>query len=123
MTDWKAPSGLREANPQARASASGSASWSASRWWWLHRHLHVPVVVWIVASVLGGAAIGQALEPDGTTEVPAPAEVVAEPIVAARCADAATEADVDGPSYVAESGELPAGDADRLGARLNGDCD
>jgi hypothetical protein len=120
MSDSESPRRLREAS--SRPGASGSASWSTSRWWWLHRHLHVPVIVWIVASVLGGAAIGEALEPNDTTEVPAPAEVVSEPIVAARCADVATDAgavaDVDGPSYVAAQGELVADDADLLG-----DCD
>lgn len=121
MSDLESPGRLREASSQT--GASGSASWSGNRWWWLHRHLHVPVVVWIVASVLGGAAIGHALEPDGTTEVPVPAEVVAEPVVAARCADAATDADVDGPSYVEAQGELVADEADLLGARLNRDCD
>lgn len=117
MSDLESPRQLREASSQS--GASGSASWSGSRWWWLQRHLHVPVVVWIVASVLGGAAIGQALEPDGTTKVPPPAEVVSEPFVAARCADRETDADVD----VAAQGEPVADDADLLGVRLNSDCD
>ena len=120
MSDSESPNRLREASPQL--GASGSASPSASRWWWLHRHLHVPVVVWIVASVLGGAAIGHALEPDGTTDqAPTPVEVVSEPIVAVRCADpdVDADADVDGPSHLVESGALAGGDADRP----NVDCD
>jgi hypothetical protein len=61
-----APSRLRE--PSSASGAPASPSRSSGCWWWWHRHLHVPVVVWIVASVLGGAAIGHALEPDGTSD-------------------------------------------------------
>jgi hypothetical protein len=111
MSDRESRSPLREASP--RSSASSSDSRSTGHLWWWHRHLHVPVVVWIVASVLGGAAIGNALEPDGTSDpTPPPAEVVSEPLGATGCdenavdvdvdADAAADADVDRPSYVAE---------------------
>lgn len=108
MSDLESRRPSRDASP--RSSASSSDSWSSGRLWWWHRHLHVPVVVWIVASVLGGAAIGNVLEPDGTSDpAPPPAEVVSEPLGAAGCdendavdAAADADADVDRPSYVAE---------------------
>jgi hypothetical protein len=62
MSDWETPRRLREANSQL--DAPPSPTWPTGHWWW-QRHWHVPVVVWIVASVLGGAAVGSALEPDG----------------------------------------------------------
>lgn len=119
MSDSEPPSRLRE--PSSPSGAPASSSWSSGcRWWW-HRHLHVPVVVWIVASVLGGAAIGNALESDGTSDqAPTPTEVVSEPRGAVICdenddtcvpgadyvdcagTDIGADADVDEPAYEAE---------------------
>jgi hypothetical protein len=53
--------------------------------WWRQRHVHVPVALWVAASVLAGAAIGAALEPDGGDEAP----VTTEPTTSERASDAA----------------------------------
>jgi hypothetical protein len=47
------------------------------------------VIVWIAASVLGGAAIGSALEPDRRTDTQPPTTevVVDEPVSAVNCDD------------------------------------
>jgi hypothetical protein len=101
MSDRESPRPLREASQ--RSSASSSDSWSSGRLWWWRRHRHVPVVVWIVASVLGGAAIGNALEPDGASDpAPRPGEVVSGQLGPVGCDENDADADVDRPSYVAE---------------------
>ena len=103
---------------------SDAQQWQ-SGYWWRCRHLHVPVIVWIVASVLGGAAIGSALEPDAegdkaptTTEVVVEQEAVVDARAHANDAacvpvaddvdcvgtDADVDTDVDGTSYRAEPG-------------------
>jgi hypothetical protein len=140
MSDWESSSRLREASSQS--GAPPSPAWPSGRWWW-QRHLHVPVVVWIVASVLGGAAIGSALEPDGTTdETPTTVEVVAEPVEALACdenyaacvpvasdvdcadTDTDVDADDDGPSYFAEPVGVVGNDVYNLDADHNGiGCD
>ena len=68
-----------------RSSAHASPDWHSGNWW-SHRHFHVPVVVWIVASVLGGAAIGNAVEPDHKAqETPTTVEVTSEQVEASAC--------------------------------------
>ncbi|HWM20964.1 MAG TPA: hypothetical protein VNO51_14840 [Ilumatobacteraceae bacterium] len=118
----------REAGSQSGEVTSRSSApppqWQ-SGYWWRCRHLHVPVIVWILASVLGGAAIGSALEPDAKGDKPTPtSEVLAEPVAAADCNEnyaacvpvagdvdcAGTEADVDpdvdNTSYMSEPVEV-----------------
>jgi hypothetical protein len=103
------------------------APWQ-SGYWWRRRHLHVPVIVWIVASVLGGAAIGNVLEPDGTGEKPKTTVVTdaeptdvddAEPAAAvicnenyAACVPVATDVDC----APVEGGTSAAGGASRADA-------
>ena len=77
--------------------------------WFSHRHFHVPVVVWLVASVLGGAAIGGAVEPDHkTNETPTTIEITSEQVDAAACDptnDADPDADVNMPSFAVDSSD------------------
>lgn len=92
----------------SQTSAHASESWHSGSWW-SHRHFHVPVVVWLVASVLGGAAIGGAIEPDHkTTETPTTVEITSEQVDAAAC-DPVTDSDHDGdvnrPSFAADSSD------------------
>jgi hypothetical protein len=115
-----------------------SPAWP-SGYWWRCRHLHVPVIVWIVASVLGGAAIGSALEPDGKADTPTPtSEVVAEPVNASNCdanygscVPVATDVDcvgteardgkgVDGPLYMSGPVEVVGDDVYDLDADHDG---
>jgi hypothetical protein len=145
---------VREASSQtgelSSPSVSGHPPWQ-SGYWWRRRHFHVPVIVWIVASVLGGAAIGNVLDSKGTTDSP-PATVadVVEPAAAftcdenyASCVPVATdvdcvvadvegraefdsdvESDVDGPVYRAEPVEVVGNDVYDLDADHDGiGCD
>ena len=106
------------------------------------------MIVWIVASVLGGAAIGSVLDSSGTTDSP-PATVddVAEPAAFtcdenyASCVPVATDvdcvaadvdsragadsdADADGPVYRAEPVEVVGDDVYQLDADHDGiGCD
>ena len=90
MGDWETSEQLSEAT--TRPNAPSSPAWDSGNWWW-HRHFHVPVAVWILASVLGGAAIGNAVEPDRkASQTPTTIEVVSEPAAAMACT---TDNDVD----------------------------
>ena len=132
----------REAGSQSGDVTSRSSApppqWQ-SGYWWRCRHLHVPVIVWIVASVLGGAAIGNALEPDAKGDkAPPTTEVLTEPVAAADCdenyalcvpvagdVDCAGTAsdvdpDVDGTSYMAGPVEVVGDDVYSLDADHDG---
>jgi hypothetical protein len=104
MGDWETSEQLSDATSQWSAHSTPSAP--SGNWWW-HRHFHVPVVVWIVASVLGGAAIGDVVEPDRkATETPTTIEVSSEPMSAMACdtdngADADVDVDVERASFAA----------------------
>ena len=121
---------------------SGAQQWQ-SGYWWRCRHLHVPVIVWIVASVLGGAAIGSALEPDAEGDkAPTTTEVVVEQEAVVDCdanyaacvpvagdvdcvgTHADVDPDVDGTSYRAEPVEIVGDDIYALDADHDGiGCD
>jgi hypothetical protein len=76
----------------SESSAHSSPAWHSGSWW-SHRHFHVPVVVWLVASVLGGAAIGGAVEPDHkSNETPPTIEITSDQVDAAAC-DPTNDAD------------------------------
>ncbi|HEX4981367.1 MAG TPA: hypothetical protein VFV63_06700 [Ilumatobacteraceae bacterium] len=104
MGDWETSEQLSEATTRPRASSS--TGWDSGNWWW-HRHFHVPVAVWILASVLGGAAIGNAVEPDRkATQTPTTIEVTSEPVEAAACdTDSGVDLDAEAnrPSFAAGS--------------------
>ena len=69
----------------SETSAHSAPHWHSGSWWW-HRHFHVPVVVWLLASILGGAAIGSAVEPDHkSTETPTTIEIETDQVDAAAC--------------------------------------
>jgi hypothetical protein len=90
-----------------QSGAHASPSWLSGSWWW-HRHFHVPVAVWILASVLGGAAIGGAVEPDHKAdETPTTIEVTSEQVDASACdpSDADLESDANTPSFAAGSAD------------------
>ena len=88
----------------SETSAHSSPAWHSGSWW-SHRHFHVPVVVWLVASVLGGAAIGSAVEPDHkATETPTTIEIETDEVDASACdttTDAELGADANRPSFAA----------------------
>jgi len=97
-------------------SAPSSPAWHSGSWW-SHRHFHVPVVVWIVASVLGGAAIGSAVEPDHkANETPTTIEITSEQGDASACdpKSANVAGDANRPSFAA-------GSADVVGVGVDGD--
>jgi hypothetical protein len=105
--------GERESSEMVVEAGSRSSAHAAPEWhsgsWWSHRHFHVPVVVWLVASVLGGAAIGSAVEPDHKAqETPTTIEVSTDEVDAAAC-DPKSVADGDGadnrPSFASRSAE------------------
>ena len=111
MGDWETSEQLSEAT--TRPSAPRSPAWDSGNWWW-HRHFHVPVAVWILASVLGGAAIGNAVEPDGkANQTPTTVEVVSEPVSAMAC-DTDDNVDPD-----ANRSSFAAGRADVAGDRYD----
>ena len=95
----------------SQASAHASPAWHSGSWW-SHRHFHVPVVVWLVASVLGGAAIGGAIEPDHkATETPTTVEITSEQVEATAC-DPTNGVDPDAPvirpSFASDSSDADA---------------
>ena len=74
----------------------------------------MPVVVWLVASVLGGAAIGSAVEPDHkATETPTTIEIETDEVDAAAC-DPASDADPDDVNRPSFGRARPTPDADTL---------
>ena len=106
MDNWERSELVTEAGSQP--SAPSLPAWNSGSWW-RHRHFHVPVVVWIVASVLGGAAIGNAVEPDRKADdKPTTIEVTSEQVDAAAC-DTKNDADLDDdanrPSFAAGSAD------------------
>jgi hypothetical protein len=136
----------REAVSQSGGVTSRSAApqpqWQ-SGYWWRCRHLHIPVIVWIVASVLGGAAIGSALEPDAKSDKPPTTdEVVVDQEAVVNCdanysscvpvagdvdcagAEADVDPNVDGTSYRASPVEVVGDDIYGLDADNDGiGCD
>jgi len=104
MGEWETSEQLSEATTQPRAPRS--PAWDSGNWWW-RRHFHVPVAVWIVASVLGGAAIGNAVEPDRrANQTPTTIEVTSEPVEAMACdTDSGGVLDGNRPSFAAGSAD------------------
>ena len=106
MGDWETSEQLSEATTQPRAPSS--TGWNSGNWWW-HRHFHVPVAVWILASVLGGAAIGNAVEPDRkANQTPTTIEVTSEPMEAMACdpnSGGDLDAEANRPSFAAASAD------------------
>lgn len=133
MHDQESASRLGEISPPPGTSPASTTSPGN---WWRHRYLRVPVAVWILASVLGGAAIGNALEPDrGPDERPTTSDAVADAETAVSCdanygdcvpvssdADCAgtEEADHDGPTFVSTPIDVVGNDIYELDPDHNG---